>query len=224
MVQSEALATSATVELRAELSQRFNVPFPCPMSSGRNLSGTIQLMQQMYGFTLMEKDLHQLVAREDACVINAIERDLLACIGVSDVLDRLASSQMYELAVVSSSTFPRLHASLKKSGLDKYFAQDRVFSALSSLAVPVSKPDPAIYFHACQAMGKAPSECIAIEDSVSGVVSAVSAGIQVLGYVGCFEGTEAGRMGRRLEEAGAVRVLGHWAEFWNAFENVSRLS
>jgi hypothetical protein len=46
------------------------------------------------------------------------------------------------------------------------------------------KPSPDIYLHAMLNCNISPKECIAIEDSKSGVLSALRAGIDVLYYVG----------------------------------------
>ncbi len=52
-----------------------------------------------------------------------------------------------------------------------------LFDALSTAdMVERSKPDPAPYVLAAQKLGFAPHECIAVEDSVSGVASALAAG------------------------------------------------
>ncbi|MFG2085486.1 HAD family hydrolase [Spirillospora sp. NPDC048824] len=43
--------------------------------------------------------------------------------------------------------------------------------------VPVSKPDPAFYLHACERWGIGRADAAAVEDSVHGVASAVGAGL-----------------------------------------------
>jgi HAD superfamily hydrolase (TIGR01509 family) len=47
--------------------------------------------------------------------------------------------------------------------------------------VPARKPDPAPYLQAMTALGADPAGCVALEDSVAGVTSALAAGIAVLG-------------------------------------------
>jgi beta-phosphoglucomutase len=43
------------------------------------------------------------------------------------------------------------------------------------------KPDPAIYFCAASALGVSPANCMAIEDSISGMLSAKAAGMYTIG-------------------------------------------
>jgi beta-phosphoglucomutase-like phosphatase (HAD superfamily) len=102
-----------------------------------------------------------------------------------------------------------------------YFPGDKIFSAKSSLPAPTSKPDPAIYRHALQILGKSPIECIAVEDSVVGVMSARGAGVRVLGYVGCYgkEGNLAKMMAKELSDSGAEMVM----EDWDTCETLLRL-
>lgn len=161
-------------------------------------------------------------AEEDA-VISAMvsEPGLQPCEGVFGGMD-FVKEKGYELAVVSSSALRRVKASLDKVGLDKYIPSDAVFSAATSLPVPTSKPDPAIYKFALEKLGKKAEECVAVEDSKSGTLSAVRAGLKVVGYTGCYEGEEKSEMKKVLEENGAGVVMGHWKEFEMALEEVSK--
>ena len=63
---------------------------------------------------------------------------------------------------------------LKQIGLYSYF--DEIISATM---VEHGKPAPDIYTFACAQLGLAPEECLAVEDSPNGVMSACRAGCQV---------------------------------------------
>ena len=67
-----------------------------------------------------------------------------------------------------------------------FFTLDHVYSAASSLDPPSSKPDPAIYLHACKELGVKPEECVTVEDSKSGATAAMRAGIPLVAYVGIY--------------------------------------
>lgn len=67
-----------------------------------------------------------------------------------------------------------------------FFSFDRIFSAKSSLPKPVGKPEPDIYKHAMQVTKVKPEECLAFEDSRTGMQAAHSAGIPCVGYSGCY--------------------------------------
>lgn len=84
------------------------------------------------------------------------------------------------LAVASSSALESLLFKLNKVALAEPFGEN-IFSADS---VSKAKPDPALYVFAANALSVAPERCIAIEDSINGVLSATRAGMTTIGYVG----------------------------------------
>ena len=190
-------------------------------------------LQQLYGFTLPPDKFDAYVEKELGKVIEKLKAAAEPCDGVMDVLAQLHDAnanenqddtkKKYKMAVVSSSALSRVHASLEKVGADKYFRREDVFSAASSLPEPTSKPDPAVYLHACERLAVRPEECVAIEDSKSGATAAKRAGIPLIGYVGPYEeeGGEREKMEKVLrEECGAVVVMKHWREFWDALKVV----
>jgi beta-phosphoglucomutase-like phosphatase (HAD superfamily) len=108
--------------------------------------------------------------------------------------------------------------------MDHYFPSEHIFSAATSLEEPTSKPDPAIYLHACKVIGVQPGECVAVEDSRSGATAAKNAKIPLIGYVGPYieEGKEKQESVAKMltEECGAIVVMYHWSEFEDCLEKV----
>ena len=137
---------------------------------GMGFRGQLGRLQAKHGFAMAADEVERYVDRELGRTIENLERGCEACEGVAPVLETLAAERRHGLAVVSSSHLSRVEASLRKTGQDRYFPHDRVFSAQSSLDPPSSKPDPAIYLFACEKLGAAPGECVAIEDSKSGEI------------------------------------------------------
>ena len=90
---------------------------------------------------------------------------------------------------------------------DHYFPHDYVFSAATSLEKPTTKPNPAIYLHACKHIGVHPGECVAVEDSKSGATAAFRAGIPCIAYVGCYHGAK-----KQKEIAEVLTGPGEWLE------------
>lgn len=90
-------------------------------------------------------------------------------------LIRLGKEKGYKLAVATSSS--REHATnlLKNTNIYDLFDQC-IFGDM----VKKSKPDPEIYQKACKEIGIEPENCIAFEDAPAGVLSAASAGLQVV--------------------------------------------
>ena len=78
-------------------------------------------------------------------------------------------------AVATASPKDRSERYLQKVGILDYF--DRIISATM---VKNGKPAPDIYQFACKELGFEPSECIAVEDSPNGILSASRAGCRVV--------------------------------------------
>lgn len=179
-------------------------------------------LKEKYKYEMDNEELEKYVSREEDQVISKLKAALVPCPGVEPVLEQLYKEKKYHLAVVSSSALRRVKASIEKVGQDKYFNPDHVFSAATSLNPPTSKPNPAIYLHAMEVIGKKPEECVAIEDSKSGATAASRANITTIGYVGPYPDKEKEHMRGVLTEAGCVIVMEDWKEFWGALEKIEK--
>ena len=184
-------------------------------------------LMDRYKFKIPDTDFDDYVERELGQVIKNLERAATECPGATATCDRYQKQGKYEMAIVSSSAMSRVLASIDKVGQDKYFPRSKVFSAASSLDPPTSKPNPAIYLHACEKLGVKPGECVAIEDSKSGATAAKNAKIPLIGYVGPYYdegGPEKVKQMEKLllEECGAVVVMHDWKEFDQCLEKVER--
>ncbi|AIB12916.1 hypothetical protein ABAZ39_13145 [Azospirillum argentinense] len=109
-------------------------------------------------------------------------------------------------AVVSNASSAWIRMAVHRTGLSDAFG-DRLFSAD---AAGRDKPDPAVYRLAVVELGVAPDACIAVEDSRSGVIAAVKAGITVIGFA--EEGPNALRAASDLKCAGAALVIHHMSQ------------
>lgn len=81
----------------------------------------------------------------------------------------------YKLAVASSSPRWEVESHLEDAGVSDYF-QEIVCGDM----VARSKPDPEIYRKACELLGEKPEDCIALEDSRNGILSAYRAGCRTI--------------------------------------------
>jgi len=95
------------------------------------------------------------------------------------------------LAVASASYRARLDLTLEAAGLSGYFS---VSVAGDEVARP--KPAPDVYARAAELLEVSPGDCVAVEDSPSGVRSARAAGMRVVGIA------------RRPEDVGALAEAG----------------
>ncbi|MDN3295627.1 HAD family hydrolase [Streptomyces ficellus] len=113
-----------------------------------------------------------------ARVFAAFERELEAVAGVSEVLGKLVAEGV-PYCVASSGSHERIRVGHRKTGLDRWFPEDTVFS---SQDVGRGKPAPDLFLYAAERMGVAPERCVVVEDSPLGVRAALAAGMDVYGF------------------------------------------
>ncbi|MEU7583917.1 HAD family hydrolase [Streptomyces sp. NPDC041068] len=111
-------------------------------------------------------------------VFAAFERELEPVDGAVEVLEKLAGDGV-AYCLASSGSHERIRVGHRKAGLDKWFGEERIFSAQD---VGRGKPAPDLFLYAAERMGVAPEKCVVVEDSPLGVQAAVAAGMDVLGF------------------------------------------
>ena len=94
--------------------------------------------------------------------------------GLYEILDYL-KNKGYKIALASSTSSQSVHHHLKEKDIEKYFD-----AVICGDMVEKSKPEPDIYLKACARLNENPDNCIAIEDSKNGILSAHHAGLQVI--------------------------------------------
>ena len=109
-------------------------------------------------------------------------------------------------AIASSGSRAGLERKLKQTGLWQHFAP-YVYSADH---VAKAKPAPDLFLHAAAALGAEPADCLALEDSVNGVIAARVAGMRVWGFLGGGHAHDG--LGQCLVTAGAERLVKDWPE------------
>ena len=90
--------------------------------------------------------------------------------GIFQLLDYLQANGI-ATAITTSSPVERTRSYLSHVGLESRF--DRLCSGYE---VPKGKPEPDIYLHGAAVLGLKPEECLALEDSPAGILSAYRAG------------------------------------------------
>jgi HAD superfamily hydrolase (TIGR01509 family) len=155
-------------------------------------------------------DVEPWVAEEKQAVSAHLARTLRPHPPTTAALTALAAH--LPLAAVSSSALARLAGCFTATGLDELIPAERRFSAEDSLPTPTSKPDPAVYQHACAQLGIAPEQGLAVEDAVAGVQSAVAAGCPTVGNLLFVPPAEGEQRGADLLAAGALGLVASWAD------------
>jgi beta-phosphoglucomutase-like phosphatase (HAD superfamily) len=177
-------------------------------TTGKNFRTTAVDLTAEHGTTV--DDLDRWVAEEKEAVTAHLSRELRPDEGVTSALGAL--SEHLTLAAVSSSALSRLAGCFTATGLDELIPPARRYSAEDSLPIPTSKPDPAVYLHACAQLGITPAQGLAVEDSVPGALSAVRAGCPTIGNLRFVQPDERAEREAQLQDAGVLAVVTSWAE------------
>ena len=94
--------------------------------------------------------------------------------GVHEILSELKSRGI-KSAIVTATVLERAIPQMERVGLRDEF--DEIISAHEAKR---GKPYPDPYLFACERVGFAPEECIAVEDSPNGCISAIDAGCKTI--------------------------------------------
>ncbi len=126
----------------------------------------------------------------------AFRQELRAVPGAAEAVTRVREAGL-AVCVASQGKLTKTRLSLELTGLRDLFADRALFSAYS---VARGKPHPDLFLHAASTMSVDPERCVVVEDTPSGVVAAVAAGMHVYGYAA--DSDEAA-----LRAAGAAEIL-----------------
>jgi HAD superfamily hydrolase (TIGR01509 family) len=145
----------------------------------------------------LAQDLSSRFERERA---ESFRRELEPVPGAAEVVERVRAAGV-DACVASQGKLEKTRLSLDITGLRRLFPERALFSAWS---VARGKPYPDLFLHAAAEMGALPADCVVVEDTPSGVMAGVSAGMRVFGYA-------ADSDEQALRQAGA-EVFGSMAE------------
>jgi HAD superfamily hydrolase (TIGR01509 family) len=200
LVDSEVLSCRCLSEVLAGYGIDLNLDQALDLFLGRSMTA-VRDHYEAHGRLIPEQFSTELSAGVRAAFLSA----LCPIEGVSSVLESLQIPH----CVASSSDFDRVSLSLSLTGLAPHF-ESRLYT---SQMVERGKPAPDLFLYAADRMQADPRRTLVIEDSVSGVMAGKSAGMTVWGFIGGSH--YQSRNGKAiLREAGADRVFGRMAEFW----------
>jgi HAD superfamily hydrolase (TIGR01509 family) len=172
LVDSEPLANRVEARLLSELGRPLTAGRAGSLFKGKNVGGVVKLVEDELGTQPTPEwiyDWAMATAREFVAGLAPIA-------GVRDVLDAL--SGRVATCVASQSSRARVALSLELCELHDYFG-DRVYTA-SMVERP--KPAPDLFLYAARRHSVEPRRCCVIEDSVTGVIAARAAGMNVYAY------------------------------------------
>ena len=143
---------------------------------------------------------------------NIYSTDLRPVKGVKNFLE----NNTRKIFIGSNSIKKRILVGLKKTQLDHFFLDDKIFS-FDSVKSP--KPHPDIYLEAVNTHNLNKSETIIVEDSPVGVQSGVAAGIKVIGLT-AGEHWHEGRSTEELIDAKAFCVVDSYEDLMEGINNL----
>jgi HAD superfamily hydrolase (TIGR01509 family) len=211
---SEEPAFDASVEVTnaflAEIGsdRRFTAEELRLAATGMNFRTTARSLAAAEG--VPDADVEPWVLEEKRAVTAHLARTLRPHPATHAALTALA--RHLPLAAVSSSALARLAGCFTATDLDELIPPGRRFSAEDSLPTPTSKPDPAVYLHACAELGIRPEAGLAVEDSLPGAQSAVAAGCPTIGNLLFVPPAEREERADVLRSAGVLAVVESWQE------------
>ena len=146
--------------------------FPVTMDDMIKLTGSpvaklVDYVLQAYG--QKDKERAQLITGLMDYAVSEILAAKPLLPNVKDVLAQL-KQQGIKMAVASASPRNMLQGIVDSCDIAEYF--DYLASAEE---LDYNKPHPAVYLHAAQQLGVNPTECLAVEDSVLGMISGKAA-------------------------------------------------
>ncbi|MFE9996629.1 HAD family hydrolase [Streptomyces avermitilis] len=136
-------------------------------------------------------------------VFAAFERELEPVAGAVEILEKLTADGV-PYCVASSGSHERIRVGHRKTGLDQWFEDGRIFS---SQDVGRGKPAPDLFLYAAERMGVPPNRCVVVEDSPLGVQAANAAGMDVFGYTAMTPAAKLAGSTQLLSDLGELADL-----------------
>jgi len=192
LVDSEPLVNVIEAELFTHLGVPLTPRQARLLFKGRTVEGVVTTLEEKLGRRLS----HEWVYDWGMATALGLVRGLRAVPGVRDIVEAL-SLKKYPICVASQSPPARVALSLVLTGLDGFFGS-RIYTA-SMVTHP--KPAPDLFLHAAQSCGARPQACAVVEDSPSGVVAAVAAGMAAFGFAAREEASHLAAAGAKVFHA-----------------------
>lgn len=168
--------------------------------------GCFEAVFKANGKALSEEERARLIAQKTALYKKTAAQNLVILPGVVEFV--MAVSQKYPLAMASGALKEEVLLMIEAAGIRHYF--DAVVAAED---VKNGKPAPDAYLKALEELNKKhpgkniqPSECLVVEDSIHGLMSAHAAGMKVVGVTTTYSAKELAAADRVVPVLTALRL------------------
>ena len=170
LVDSEPIGNQVLVDMANELGATINLDYAYKNFKGGSLENCISQITNLIDTEVPDSFVDEYRRRS----FEKFENEIKPIEGILDVVKNLD----IPFCVASSGPESKIRLNLELTGLLPYF-ESKIFSCYT---IEKWKPDPAIFLWAAETMGFQPSECVVIEDSLTGVNAAINGGFDVYGF------------------------------------------
>lgn len=147
-------------------------------------------MKETFGITA---SVEEMIQRKNRFLIEELQKDTIAVDGFYEMKNEI--DKLIDVRALASSSFRDVvDTVIENLSLRNWFSV-----TVAGDEVAVAKPDPAVFLRTADLLGISPSECVVVEDSANGILSATSAGMRVIGFVNPLSGDQ--------DMSGAERVI-----------------
>lgn len=166
LINSEPLWQEAEILIFKQVNITLT-PELCLQTKGLRIDEVVDYWYQKYPWThLSKKEVEELIIGK---VIELIHLKGEPLAGVDYAISFVRQKQV-KIALASSSATKIIQAALQKLNLTDFFSE--IYSAESEI---LGKPHPGVYLTTANKLGVSPQECLALEDSLNGVLAAKAA-------------------------------------------------
>ncbi|MEL4016024.1 6-phosphogluconate phosphatase [Dryocola clanedunensis] len=168
LVDSEVICSRAYVHMFAQYGIELALEEVFKTFKGVKLYEIIDDISQRYDVRLDKTELEPIYRAE---VARLFDSELQEISGAKALIERVK----VPMCIVSNGPVSKMQHSLGRTGMLDAFP-DRLYSGYD---IQRWKPDPALMFHAADAMGVEVKNCVLVDDSMAGAQSGVAAGMEV---------------------------------------------
>ncbi|RXJ44472.1 HAD family hydrolase [Gelidibacter gilvus] len=170
LVDSEPIANQVLVEMANEYGANIDLDYALRNFKGTSMQNCYAQVAELATQRLPDDFMPNFRERS----FESFRKNIQPVEGVTEVIESLDMP----FCVASSGPENKIRLNLELTGLLPHF-EGNIFSCFT---IRKWKPDPAVFLWAAETMGFHPSECLVIEDSMSGVNAALNGGFDVFGF------------------------------------------
>jgi HAD superfamily hydrolase (TIGR01509 family) len=203
------IVNSEPVHEKAEVQTCLEYGMKVPRAEWENFRGTkieniFSFVSQKYGTG--QEPIEKMIERKIELYLAYAMNELELIPGVYDFLSALKKDRKYRLALTTSGRLIQQSKILNKFGLVDFFEV-----IVTSDDCKLGKPNPEPYLVTIKKLLEQSQDCLVIEDSDNGIISAKGAGCQACGITNTFAE-------EKLKSAGADMVVNKFEELWKVLQ------